>query len=100
MDQALLPNSCVAPRAQPLASVLVWDEAIVRNPSWDGTSDKQPPHPPPVKSLHSHGDALHTFPRDRLDPKTLDPAAPCEEGCALLLSLPCGSSPPFADGLH
>lgn len=31
-------------------------------------------------SLHSHGDALLTFPRDRLDPKTLDPAAPCEEG--------------------
>lgn len=51
-------------------------------------------------SLHSHVDALHTFPRDRLDPQTLDPAAPCKEGCALLLSLPCGSRPPFADGLH
>uniref|UniRef100_A0A2K6K8X3 Uncharacterized protein n=2 Tax=Rhinopithecus TaxID=542827 RepID=A0A2K6K8X3_RHIBE len=29
-------------------------------------------------SLHSHGDALHLFPRDRLDPETLDPGPPLE----------------------
>lgn len=44
-------------------------------------------------SLRSHRDTLHTFPRDRPDPKTLDQGRPLRGGaCPPGLSLP--SHPP------
>lgn len=96
LDQALLPDGHLVSHLSPmpLASFLVWDEAFARNPSWEGTSDTGPQYPPPVKSLHSHGDALHTFPQDRLDPKTLDSGRPLRGGA-------CPPRPPLlTDGLH
>ncbi|XP_074183021.1 uncharacterized protein LOC109455581 isoform X2 [Rhinolophus sinicus] len=96
LDLALLPDGHLVSHLSPmpLASFLVWDEAFARNPSWEGTSDTGPQHPTPVKSLHSHGDALHTFPQDRLDPKTLDSGRPLRGGA-------CPPRPPLlTDGLH
>uniref|UniRef100_A0A8C9ATN5 Uncharacterized protein n=1 Tax=Prolemur simus TaxID=1328070 RepID=A0A8C9ATN5_PROSS len=68
------PSSCCASH-----SFLVWVEAITWNPAWEGTSAMGPQHPPALnrKSL-DHGDTLHVFPRDRLDPKTLDLGPPLE----------------------
>uniref|UniRef100_A0A2K5EYR2 Uncharacterized protein n=1 Tax=Aotus nancymaae TaxID=37293 RepID=A0A2K5EYR2_AOTNA len=63
-DPSLLPG-------RPLAFFLVWADAITWIPAWEGTSNVGP-------HLHSHGDALHLFPRDRLDPETLDPGHPLE----------------------
>uniref|UniRef100_G3RF16 Uncharacterized protein n=1 Tax=Gorilla gorilla gorilla TaxID=9595 RepID=G3RF16_GORGO len=52
-DPSLLPGG-------PLVSFLVWGEVSTFNLG------------------RSHGDALHLFPRDRLDPETLDPGPPLE----------------------
>ncbi|XP_063649217.1 uncharacterized protein LOC743380 isoform X2 [Pan troglodytes] len=70
-DPSLLPGG-------PLVSFLVWAEAITWMPTWEGTSNVGPQPLSSSKSLHSHGDALHLFPRDRLDPETLDPGPPLE----------------------
>ncbi|XP_011939378.1 PREDICTED: uncharacterized protein LOC105596699 isoform X2 [Cercocebus atys] len=71
LDPSLLPGG-------PLVSFVVWAEAITWIPTWEWTSDVGPQPPSSSKSLHSHGDALHLFPRDRLDPETLDPGPPLE----------------------
>ncbi|XP_011847011.1 PREDICTED: uncharacterized protein LOC105547877 isoform X3 [Mandrillus leucophaeus] len=71
LDPSLLPGG-------PLVSFVVWAEAITWIPTWERTSDVGPQPPSSSKSLHSHGDALHLFPRDRLDPETLDPGPPLE----------------------
>ncbi|XP_031990724.1 uncharacterized protein LOC116456180 isoform X2 [Hylobates moloch] len=70
-DPSLLPGG-------PLVSFLVWAEAITWIPTWEGTLNVGPQPLSSLKSLHSHGDALHLFPRDRLDPETLDPGPPLE----------------------
>ncbi|EAW81720.1 hCG25025, isoform CRA_b [Homo sapiens] len=70
-DPSLLPGG-------PLVSFLVWAEAITWMPTWEGTSNVGPQPLSSSKSLHSHGDTLHLFPRDRLDPETLDPGPPLE----------------------
>ncbi|XP_054303948.1 uncharacterized protein LOC129012317 [Pongo pygmaeus] len=70
-DPSLLPGG-------PLVSFLFWAEAITWIPTWEGTSNVRPQPLSSSKSLHSHGDALHLFPRDRLDPETLDPGPPLE----------------------
>ncbi|XP_017383601.1 uncharacterized protein LOC108304069 isoform X2 [Cebus imitator] len=69
-DPSLFPG-------QPLAFFLVWADAILD--SCVGRDlECGTPAPSSLKSLHSHGDALHLFPRDRLDPETLDPGHPLE----------------------
>ncbi|KAF6130766.1 hypothetical protein HJG60_007744 [Phyllostomus discolor] len=95
LDRALLPDGPLASPDWPGSSFLVWAEDTPDS-SWEGTSDAAPAParaPAPEEPLHSHGDALRTLPRDRLDPKTLDLGCPCAEGRALL-GLPCGSHPP------
>lgn len=59
-----------------------WAEDPIRNPPRKERPSRATQHPPAFKSLRSHRDTLHTFPRDRPDPKTLDQGRPLRGGAS------------------
>ncbi|XP_044087386.1 uncharacterized protein LOC122894088 [Neovison vison] len=76
------PAELLAASPVPLHFHPFWAEDPTRNPPRKERPSRATQHPPTFKSLRSHRDTLHTFPRDRPDPKTLDQGRPLRGGAS------------------